>query len=74
MKFEDYTKLKDTAARAGLGDHPALKQLLHLLQAKELAKQQFKIYLAKMNDWELNCAKTVMTCIDEQLDQAETQE
>ena len=34
------------------------------MQAKELAKKQFRVYLSKMNEWELNCAKTVRECIE----------
>lgn len=64
MTFEQYIDLKNTATQAGLGDHSSLKQLLHLLQAKELAKKQFRVYLSKMNEWELNCAKTVRECIE----------
>ena len=34
MTFEQYTYLKNTATQAGLGDHPSLKQLLHLCKQK----------------------------------------
>ena len=64
MTFEQYTYLEKAATQAGLRDHPALIRLLHLVQAGELAKKQFRVYLSKMNDWELNCAETVRECIE----------
>lgn len=74
MTFEQFMLLKDEAAQVGLEDHAMLKQLLHLLQAKELAKKQFRIYLSKMNDWEVNCAKAVRECIKERLELTEAVE
>lgn len=59
MTFEDYYKLKDKAIKAGVVDSSALNQLLHLIQAKEVARSNFKSYLNEMNVWERNCAEVV---------------
>ena len=63
MTFNDYFELKERARDAGVADHPALKQLLHLIQAKQKAKDHFEAYLHDMNEWEKNCAKTVEDAI-----------
>ena len=39
MTFKDYIKLKDRARDSGVADHPALTRLLHLIQAKQKAKE-----------------------------------
>ena len=66
MTFKDYIKLKDRAREAGVAeDNPALKQLLHLIQAKQKAKEHFEAYLHDMNEWEKNCAKAVKDAIRE---------
>ena len=66
MTFNDYFELKNRARGAGIAeDHPALKQLLHLIQAKQKAKYHFKAYLRDMNEWEKNCAEAVEDAIKE---------
>ena len=59
MTFEDYYKLKDKAIKAGVANSSALTQLLHFIQAKEVARSNFKSYLNEMNAWERNCAEVV---------------
>lgn len=59
MKFEDYMGLKDKAKKAGVENSSALKQLLHLIQAKSVAVECHKEYMHRMNEWEKNCAKAV---------------
>ena len=63
MTFNDYFELKERARDAGVADHPALKQLLHLIQAKQKAKDHFEAYLRDMNKCEKNCAKDVEDAI-----------
>ena len=65
MTFNDYIKLKDRARDSGVADHPALTRLLHLIQAKQKAKEHFEAYLRDMNEWEKNCAKDVKDAIRE---------
>ena len=66
MTFNDYFKLKNRARDAGIAeDHPSLIQLLHLIQAKQMAKDHFKAYLRDMNKWEKNCAEGVEDAIRE---------
>ena len=66
MTFNDYIELRDRVREAGVAeDHPALKQLLHLIQAKQKAKDYFEKYLRDMNKWERNCAKDVEDAIKE---------
>ena len=70
MTFNDYFKLKNRARDAGIAeDHPSLIQLLHLIQAKQRAKDHFKAYLRDMNKWERNCAKDVEDAIKEEGEQ-----
>ena len=64
MTFNDYIKLKDRARETGVAeDNPALTRLLHLIQAKQKAKEHFEAYLRDMNEWEKNCAKDVEDAI-----------
>lgn len=65
MTFNDYIKLKDRARDSGVADHPALTRLLHLIQAKQKAKEHFEAYLHDMNEWEKNCIKDVKDAIRE---------
>lgn len=65
MTFKDYVELKERAKDAGIERHPALTQLLHLLQAKNKAQDHFKAYMRDMNTWEKNCAKIVEDAIRE---------
>lgn len=59
MVFGDYYRLRERAEKAGVEDSSALKQLLQLLQAKELAIKHHREYLREMNEWEKTCAKCV---------------
>ena len=72
MTFNDYIELRDRAREAGVAeDHPTLKQLLHLIQAKQKAKDHFKAYLRDMNKWEKNCAEGVLDAIREAGEQSD---
>lgn len=72
MTFNDYIELRDRAREAGIAeDHPTLKQLLHLIQAKQKAKDHFKAYLRDMNKWEKNCAEGVEDAIREAGEQSD---
>ena len=72
MTFKDYIKLKDRAREAGVAeDNPALTRLLHLIQAKQKAKEHFEAYLRDMNEWEKNCVKDVKDAIREAGEQNE---
>lgn len=64
MTFNDYIELRDRARDSGVAeDNQALTRLLHLIQAKQKAKEHFEAYLHDMNEWEKNCAKYVEDAI-----------
>jgi hypothetical protein len=63
MNVNDYVKLREKAREAGLGEHPALIQLLHLLQGKHKAQDHYRAYMRDMNEWEKNCARDVEDAI-----------
>lgn len=65
MTFKDYMELKKRAEKAGVQDSSALKQLLHILQAKSVAETHYKRYLRDMNAWEKEIAKCVKQEIKE---------
>lgn len=65
MTFNDYIKLRDRARDSGVADNPALTRLLHLIQAKQKAKEHFEAYLHDMNEWEKNCIENVKDAIRE---------
>lgn len=65
MTYKDYEKLSERAEAAGIKSNPALTQLLHLLQAKELVQRHYKAYMRAMNDWEKNIAEWVERAIRE---------
>lgn len=63
MNYNDYAKLRERAREVGLGEHPALTQLLHLLQVKHKVQNHYKAYMCEMNNWEKNCARDVEDAI-----------
>ena len=65
MTFNDYIEFRDRARDSGVADHPALTRLLHLIQAKQKAKEHFEAYLHDMNEWEKNCIENVKDAIRE---------
>ena len=65
MTLKDYIEFRDRARDSGVADHPALTRLLHLIQAKQKAKEHFEAYLHDMNEWEKNCIKDVKDAIRE---------
>lgn len=65
MNVNDYVKLRERAREAGLGEHPALIQLLHLLQGKRKVQDHYRAYMRDMNEWEKNCARDVEDATNE---------
>ena len=59
MNFKEYLKLKDRATKAGVEDSSALKQLLHFIQAKNVAVKHHNAFMREMNEWERNCTELV---------------
>ena len=64
MKFKDYIELKIEAEEAGVNS-PALGELLHILQAKDIAICHHIRYLREMSEWERNLADEVKAQIRE---------
>lgn len=63
MNHNDYMKLRERAREVGLGGHPALIQLLYLLQGKRKVQDHYKAYMRDMDNWEKNCARDVEDAI-----------
>ena len=66
MNYLNYLGLRERAKAAGVEDSLALKQLLHLIQAKNVAIKHHREYLKEMNEWERNCFK----CVEEEIKKA----
>lgn len=54
MLFDDYMKLKERAEEVGIGDDPCLKQLLHLLQFKDVVRRHHSSCMSEIYEWERN--------------------
>lgn len=65
MNFSDYVELEERAEEHGIGDDPALAQLLHIIQFKEVVKEGHKRTMNDLADWEKNIAETVEQRIKE---------
>ena len=65
MNFTDYVELEKRAEAHGIGDDPALTQLLHIIQFKEVVKKGHKRMMNDLADWEKNIAKNVEQRIKE---------
>lgn len=65
MNFADYVELEKRAEAHGIGDDPALAQLLHIIQFKEAVKNGHRKTMRDLDIWEKNIAKTVEQRIKE---------
>lgn len=65
MLFDDYMKLKERAEEVGIGDDPCLKQLLHLLQFKDVVRRHHSSCMSEIYEWERNLALEVESRIKE---------
>lgn len=66
MNFADYVELEKRAEAHGIGDDPALAQLLHIIQFKEAVKNGHRKTMRELDIWEKNIAKTVERRIKEE--------
>lgn len=65
MNFSDYVELEKRAEAHGIGDDPALAQLLHIIQFKQVVVRGHKKTMRELADWEKNIAKSVEQRIKE---------
>lgn len=65
MDFSDYVELEKRAEAHGIGDDPALTQLLHIIQFKEAVKNGHRKTMRDLDIWEKNIAKAVERRIEE---------
>ncbi len=65
MNFSDYVELEERAEAHGVGDDPALTQLLHIIQFKEAVKNGHRKTMRDLDIWEKNIAKAVERRIEE---------
>ena len=66
MNFADWVELKERAEAHGIGDDPALAQLLHIIQFKEVVKNGHRRTMRDLDNWGRNIAKTVERRIKEE--------
>ena len=65
MNFSDYVELEERAEAHGVGDDPALTQLLHIIQFKEAVKNGHRKTMRDLDIWEKTIAKAVERRIEE---------
>ena len=65
MNFSDYVDLEKRAEAHGIGDDPALAQLLHIIQFKEVVVNGHRRTMRELDVWEKNIAETVEQRIKE---------
>lgn len=65
MNFTDWAELEERAEAHGIGDDPALAQLLHIIQFKEAVVNGHRKTMHDLDIWEKNIAKTVERRIKE---------
>lgn len=65
MNFSDYVELEKRAEAHGIGDDQSLAQLLHIIQFKEVVKEEHKRTMNNLSAWEKNIAETVEQRINE---------
>lgn len=65
MNFSDYVELEKRAEAHGIGDDQSLAQLLHIIQFKEVVKEEHKRTMNNLSAWEKNIAETVEKRIKE---------
>lgn len=68
MNFADYVELEKRAEEHGMGDDPALAQLLHIIQFKEVVKNGHKRTMRELDVWEKNIA----SCVEQRIKEART--
>lgn len=66
MNFSDYVELEKRAEAHGIGDDPALAQLLHIIQFKEVVKKGHRRTMRDLADWEKNIA----SCVEQRIKEA----
>lgn len=65
MNFADYVELEKRAEAHGIGDDPALAQLLHIIQFKETVVRGHRRTMRDLADWEKRIANSVEQRIKE---------
>ena len=65
MNFTDYVEIEKRAEAHGIWADPALAQLLHIIQFKEVVKNGNKRTMNDLSTWEKNIAKAVEQRIKE---------
>lgn len=65
MNFADYVELEKRAEAHGIGDDPALAQLLHIIQFKEVVVIGHKRTMRDLDTWEKTIANSVEQRIKE---------
>lgn len=65
MNFSDYVELEKRAEAHGIGDDPALAQLLHIIQFKQVVVRGHKKTMHDLADWEKTIVKSVEQRIKE---------
>lgn len=64
MNLSDWCELDERAKKHGVGDHPALDQLLHIIQFKEAVVRGHRRTMDELGTWEKNIAKAVERSIE----------
>lgn len=67
MNFTDWAELEERAEAHGIGDDPALAQLLHIIQFKEAVVNGHRKTMRDLDIWEKNIANTVERRIKEEV-------
>lgn len=65
MNFADYVELEKRAEEHGIGDDPALAQLLHIIQFKQVVVRGHKKTMHDLAVWEKTIVKSVEQRIKE---------
>lgn len=65
MNFSDYVELEKRAEAHGIGDDPALAQLLHIIQFKQAVVNGHRETMRELDVWEKKIARTVERRIEE---------
>lgn len=68
MNFADYVELEKRAEAHGIGDDPALAQLLHIIQFKQAVVRGHKKTMSDLATWEKNIAN----CVEQRIEEAGT--
>ncbi len=68
MNFADYVELEKRAEAHGIGDDPALAQLLHIIQFKQAVVRGHKKTMSDLAIWEKNIAN----CVEQRIEEART--